>query len=187
MHNELLKMNDKFRKLSELGAEEFDHVDGSLADHQKGTKKLLEQWGASVDLQDAGLYHAVYGTAGFAENMVSIEQRRDIADIIGTSAEEIVYQYCACAREEFFAKIGNEPEPEFKNRFTGKSYRLTSGMLKNFCELTAANEIEIAIDNAEFMAQHGADLRQLFTRMAPYLNAAALEKVENVFLDNITY
>jgi len=32
--------------------------------------------------------------------------------------------------------------------FAGQSYTLSEGMLRGFCELTAANEIEVAIDNS---------------------------------------
>ncbi|HEX7028496.1 MAG TPA: hypothetical protein VF268_14745, partial [Gammaproteobacteria bacterium] len=137
-----------------------------------------------ADLQDAGLYHAAYGTASFAESMVSISQRHEIAAIIGESAEEIVYQYCACDRKAFFARIGDEHNPEFKNRFTGEFYYLGSGMLKKFCELTAANEVEIAIDNPEFVAENGAALRDLLTRMTPYLSTAAQAKIRKVFGDH---
>lgn len=179
-----LTMNDKFQKLSALGAGEFGHIDGLLIDHLKGTKNLLEQWGAPADLQDAGLYHAAYGTTGFAESMVSISQRHDIAAIIGEWAEEIVYQYCACDRKEFFAKIGSEPNPEFKNRFTGETYYLSPDMLNNFCELTAANEIEIATDNPEFVTKHGSELRYLFNQMAPYLSTAAQKAIKNVLEDD---
>lgn len=54
-------------------------------------------------------------------------------------------------------------------------------MLRNFCELTAANEIEIAIDNSEFMSQHGIGLSRLFIQMTPYLSNAAQAKAIEIF------
>ena len=89
-------MSDKFQALAALGAGDLEHLDGSLIEHLNGTNNLLQQWGAAIDLQDAGLYHAVYGTAGFSQNLVSTDQRDKISAIIGEAAEEIVYQYCAC-------------------------------------------------------------------------------------------
>jgi len=174
-------MNENFQKLSKLGAGEFEHIGGSLIDHLKGTHKLLQDWASSSILQNAGLYHAAYGTAGFDENFVSTNHRKDISLIIGNKAEEIVYQYCACSRQDFFSRIGIEPNPQFKNRFTGESYHLEADMLNNFCELTAANEIEIAIGNPSFIKEHGAGLKVLFTKMAPYLSLAAQSKVAEVF------
>lgn len=174
-------MKEKFQQLAELGARDFAHVNGTLIEHLEGTSQLLEKWGASAELQDAGLYHAAYGTAGFEETLVSTDQRDQIAAIIGDAAEEIVYQYCACDRKDFFSKIGASSNPEFRNRFTGESYYLAEGMLKDFCELTAANEIEIARSNEYFLKQYGPDLNQLFTKMAPYLTRVARKDVAEVF------
>ncbi len=174
-------MSEKFESLAKLDAGEFQHLDGSLIDHLKGTQDILARWGASTELQDAGLYHAAYGTAGFSESLVSTDQREKIASIIGSEAEEIVYQYCASDRETFFSRIGRDSNPVFPNRFTGKTYSLTENMLRDFCELTAANEIEIAIDNPDFLGQYGAELKELFLQMTPYLSAFAQQEVTKVF------
>lgn len=174
-------MSNKFHILAELGAGEFEHLDGSLINHLNATKELLEQWGASIELQDAGLYHGVYGTDGFSQHLVSTSQRGKIAAIIGSLSEEIVYQYCACDRGVFFPVIGIEKNPKFLNRFTGESHPIPESALRDFCELTAANEIEIAIDNPEFVNQHGIELSKLFRNMAPYLSAVAQEKATAIF------
>lgn len=174
-------MNDKFESLAELDAGDFQHLDGSLIDHLKGTKEILKKWGASIELQDAGLYHAAYGTAGFSQNLVSIDQREKVTGIISSAAEEIVYQYCACDRETFFSRIGRDPTPVFPNRFTSESYTLSENMLRDFCELTAANEIEIAIDNPGFLAQYGVELNDLFIQMAPYLSKVAQKHTTEIF------
>lgn len=174
-------MIDKFMQLQALGAGDFAHIDGSLLDHLNGTRELLRQWGANTALQDAGLFHAAYGTAGFSHNLVSIDQRKTIADIIGTNAEEIVYQYCACERNTFFAVIGETDKPQFPNRFTGKRYFLTESLLSDFCELTAANEVEIARNNKDFLDQHGAGLKRIFKAMTPHLSLAARHKTAEVF------
>ena len=174
-------MNQKFRKLAELGAGDFEHIDGSLIEHLRGTRNLLEKWSASEVLKDAGLYHAAYGTAGFEENLVSTTQRSEIAKIIGREAEEIVYQYCACDREYFFNQFGVENAPEFRNRFTGELYQLSPSLMFQFCELTAANETEIAIDNPKFIADHGSGLNSLFVSMSPYLSEAAKLETALIF------
>ncbi len=173
--------NNKWHKLFQLGAEGFEHVDGSLMEHLNGTRALLREWSASDVLQNAGLYHAAYGTAGFDECLASVQQRGEIARIIGEEAEELVYQYCACDRDDFFSKIGVKNNPEFLNRFTGQQYYLSDKLLKQFCELTAANETEIAMDNAEFMQQYGEELRELFQNMKPYLSRSSWTKVVDVF------
>ena len=173
-------MNEKFQELSKLGAGDFDHIDGNLIDHLRGTQKLLKEWSASAILQDAGLYHAAYGTAGFNEILVSIEQRDKISQIIGNEAEDIVYLYCACDRDHFWPQIGVVPEPRFKNRFTGQSFQLGSQQLHDFCELTVANEIEIAMDNPPFINQYGQSLYSIFRNMSAYISKSACISVERV-------
>ena len=173
-------MDEKFKQLSALGAGDFDHIDGTLVDHLLGTQSLLKQWKASVVLQDAGLYHAAYGTAGFSESLVSTNQRDKIAGIIGKEAEEIVYLYCACDRDYFWPQFANSSNPEFKNRFTGQVFHLNQQKLNQFCELTAANELEIANDNQAFINQYGQGLYTLFKNMQGYLSSYANLSVEAV-------
>lgn len=72
-------MSDKFQLLFDLGAGEFEHLNGSLIEHLNGTRNLLREWGAVTELQDAGLYHAAYGTAGFSESLVSTNQRHKVS------------------------------------------------------------------------------------------------------------
>ena len=175
-------MEEKFKKLAQLGAGEFVHLNSSLIEHLKATKDLLKDWGASDVLQDAGLYHAAYGTAGFEQSLVSPNQRMEITSIIGKDAEEIIYQYCACDRQDFFGKIVEEAPLLFLNRFTEESYFLSEKVLKNFCELTVANELELAMNNTAFADEHGDGLYQLFSKMKPYLSDEALRQTKLILL-----
>ena len=173
-------MEEKFRQLSELGAGDFEHLDGSLIDHLNGTKALLERWAASKELQDAGLYHAAYGTAGFSEHLVATSQRHKIAGIIGKRAESIVYLYCACDRDFFWPQFGKSEPLVFKNRFNEESFQPSTEQVKDFCELTVANELEIAQGNSGFIEQSGAFLLALFTNMRPWLSKNANLSVHQV-------
>lgn len=173
-------MDYKFKRLSELGAGDFEHIDGVLIDHLIGTRSLLKQWQASAILQDAGLYHAAYGTSGFSKNLVSTDHRDKIASIIGKEAEQIVYLYCACDRDYFWPQFANSSNPEFKNRFTGQVFELNQQQLKEFCELTAANELEIANGNQDFVNKYGRGLYTLFKNMQRYLSSNAILSVEAV-------
>jgi len=174
-------MDEKVMQLSDMGAGEFEHVNGALLDHLNGTRDILLSWDASAALQDAGLYHAAYGTAGFDEQFVSIEQRHSIAQIIGKEAENFVYLYCACDRNHVWPQFGVEKHIEYKDRFTNELLILTHQELHCFCELTAANELEIALNNPGFVCEHGQALYDLFTRMEYYLSARAMRSVRKVF------
>ena len=84
-------MDTKFKQLTALGAADVAHINGTLIDNLKGTRDILASWSASQTLQDAGLNHAAFGTAGFEEQMVSANQRANIGKIIGAQPDEIVY------------------------------------------------------------------------------------------------
>ena len=162
-----------WQRLLALGAGEFAHVNGSLAAHLHGTEALLRRWGAREVLCLAALYHAVYGTDGITGSLASLGARRRIAELIGGEAEGIVYLYGACARDQFHPRIGSPDEVRFADRYTGTEYPIDEARLRDFCELSVANELELAFGNGAFRAKHRASLRQLFDRMAPHLSEPA--------------
>ena len=164
---------DKFGMLQELGAGDFQHLNGSLEAHLKGTEKVLMDWGSSELLQIAGLFHAAYGTAGFDEHMVSLSQRQEIARIIGSDEEALVYLYCSCDRDYVFPQFGKVLEIQFKDRFTDSIFKLEGRRLKAFCELTVANELELVYSNQEFKHTYGTELFELFNRMDSLLSLEA--------------
>jgi hypothetical protein len=174
-------MDAKFRQLIELSAGEFEHVNGLLIAHLEGTRCLLKAWNASKVLQDAGWYHAAYGRPAFAQNVFELSKREDVAVVIGNDVENIVYHYCACDREAFFAQFGLVGTPVFYNHITSKKSAVSFEMLQNLCELIAANETEIAINNSNYVALHGAELVDLFRRMQTFLSSNAQRKIHHVF------
>lgn len=178
LDNQEERQQRQFSELEKLGAGDFAHLNGSLKEHLMGTRDLLLEFEASEKLASAGLFHAAYGTAGFESNMVGLEQRHRIAKIIGEQAEAIVYTYCACDRAFTFKHFDDQTDFKFRNRFTGSEEALSVEGANDFCLLTVANELELAIDSADFKAQHGQGLYELFKRMYPFLNAKAIGKVE---------
>ncbi|NMH64500.1 DUF6817 domain-containing protein [Shewanella salipaludis] len=164
---------DKFGMLQDLGAGDFQHLNGSLEAHLKGTEKVLKSWGSIELLQVAGLYHAAYGTAGFDENMVSLNQRQEIARVIGNNEEALVYLYCSCDRDYVFPQFGKVQEIQFKDRFNGSVFKLDDSMAKLLCELTVANELELVYSSQEFKLKYGAELMELFQGMDSYLSYEA--------------
>jgi hypothetical protein len=178
-------MDAKFRQLIELGAGKFEHVDGSLIAHLEGTRCLLKAWNASAVLQDAGLYHAAYGTSVFEQNLFELSQRKEVAVVIGNDAENIVYHYCACERDSFFAQFGQIDKPIFYDRITTQKSIISAELLQQLCELTVANEIEVAINNPGFIAKNGSELLALFSSMQKFLSPSAYRKVQHVFVSNL--
>ena len=177
---------DKFAMLKALGAGDFQHLNGSLEAHLNGTESILKQWGSSELLQTAGLFHAAYGTAGFDENMVSLNQRQEIASVIGEAEEALVYLYCACDRDFVFAQFGKVDPIEFKDRFNGQLFALELQTARQLCELTVANELELVYSSEEFKAKYGSELLELFQRMDDYLSPQARSAYRSALSDLVT-
>lgn len=173
------KTDVRFKVLASLGAGEFEHLNGKLIKHLTGTYALLKAWKATGYLSDAGLFHAAYGTAGFDESMVSLDQRTKITGVIGVEAEALVYLYCSCDRAFVFdRKIANRPI-FFRDRFTEKTFHLEETQARALCELTVANELELLLSSDEFAAKYGAELFELFENIQFYLTDTAIQAYQS--------
>ncbi len=178
-------MDARFKALEALNAGDFQHLNGDLASHLKGTVSILKSWGASELLQTAGLFHAAYGTAGFDQNMVSLKQRDSIAKTIGKNEEALVYLYCSCDRGFVFPQFGRQTPIQFKDRFNEKLFPLDYETTKLFCELTVANELELVLTSEAFKKEHGKGLLSLFLGMETYLSSNAIKAFKDA-LENVT-
>jgi hypothetical protein len=165
-------IEELFAELQALGAGEFEHFNGSLEAHLRGTEALLREWGASESLRVAGLFHAVYGTDGYNPALTTLADRNVISELIGPATEELVYLYGACNRKVFYPRIGTEEQLTFADRFTNSEYAITPSQLAALCELILANELEIASDSAEFRAKNRAALSQEFERFSGVVSEA---------------
>ena len=162
-----MKTSDElFARLQALGAGEFEHLNGSLAAHLRGTERMLREWGGSEPLCTAGLYHAVYGTDGYDPALAPLAERGVIAKLIGAEAEALAYLYGACNRTVFYPRVGTAAQLVFADRFSNGEYDLRAGQLSQLCELIVANELELASNNAGFRTKHAAAMSRLFDRMS---------------------
>jgi hypothetical protein len=159
--------------LRALGAEGVLHVAGSLAAHLERTGEWLRRFGARDALCRAGRHHAVYGTAGIHGALVPLARRPSIAATIGDEAEAIVYRYAACDRDRFHPRIGGADECMFADRFERRDYVLTAAELRDFCELTFANELDLVATSPAFRRKHRDDLLELSARMRVHASDAA--------------
>jgi hypothetical protein len=160
-------------QLQKLGADRFAHVNGTLERHLHATMLLLRRWGNPEPVCLAGLYHAVYGTGGIRGRLAGLDARSGVAEVIGKEAEALAYLYGACDRERFHPRIGTPAQWIFVDRFTGCEYPITEAALRAFCEMTVANELELAEASVSFRERHRTELRLLFARMRGLISAAA--------------
>ena len=67
------------------------HSGTTLIEHLKGVHDILKKGGAPQYLQDAGLFHSIYGTTVFKHESTS--NRDLVRELIGEQAEELVYEF----------------------------------------------------------------------------------------------
>jgi hypothetical protein len=159
------------------GAAGIAHPGGTLLTHLERVHALLTGWGARPALRLAGLCHAYYGTDGFPAALGDPGRRAELAAITGAEAERLVYFYASCDRRFSYPHL-TEREGPFKDRFTGAVLRPPRGLRRDFAELTAANELDIAAVNPDLRARHGPGLLRLFTSWHALLSAAAWQAAE---------
>lgn len=165
--------------LQSAGAGAIDHPGGTLLAHLERVSALLASWGARPALVTAGLCHAFYGTDGFAVALLGLDQRAELANAIGEEAEDLVYFYASCDRKASYRTLA-EHDAEFVDRFTDERTRPTSGQRRDFAELTAANELDIAAVSPQMRERHGPGLLDLFTRWRPLLSERAWEHAQSI-------
>ncbi|MGX1627128.1 DUF6817 domain-containing protein [Streptomyces albidoflavus] len=158
--------------LGERGAGRLPHPGGDLATHLRRVHSQLATWGARPALQLAGLCHAFYGTDSFPTALLPLPRRAELAAVIGEEAEELVYLYASCDRPATYPGLA-DPEAPFHDRFTGTTTLPSLAARRDFAEISAANELDLAAHDPDFRAAHGPDLLALFTRVSSLLSPAA--------------
>lgn len=171
--------------LRACGADGMEHPGGTLLAHLLRVRERLAAWGARPALQLAGLCHAFYGTDGFAATLLPLERRDELRAAIGAEAEGLVYFYASCDREASYPRLQQDDGP-YRNRFTGEVLTPTLRQRRDFAELTAANELDIASVSEEFRNTWGADLLALFTRLRPLLSEPAWHDVRGELVLRVT-
>jgi hypothetical protein len=81
----------------------------------------------------------------------------ELTAAIGEEAGWLVCFYVSCDRR-FSCHHLTQPAGAFRNRFPGTVLSLPRAMRRNFAELTAASEPDIAAVNPGLRAQHGPGL-----------------------------
>ncbi|MFF1719954.1 DUF6817 domain-containing protein [Streptomyces sviceus] len=158
--------------LRRLGADRVPHPGGTLLAHLERVRVQLALWDARPVLQLAGLCHAFYGTDGFPVGLLPLDRRTELASVIGPDAEAIVHFYASCDRKASYAHLA-DPAPAFRDRFTGRVYAPSPLLCRDFAELTAANELDLARRDPAFRERWGPELLALLTRFRPLLSQPA--------------
>jgi hypothetical protein len=174
-------MLDKIRRLIELSAGEFEHIDMQLIAHLDGTRCMLKAWGARDALQQAGLFHQAYSKGKIKDKTyISQPQRQLIAAVIGQDSEVIVYHYCACDRETFFNSLLLTNKPDYIDRFLQHPVPLEPQLLRDLCEMFVATELELALNDPQKNLLGEQKFRAFLLKLSPYLSRGANNKITQV-------
>ena len=87
-----MNIDSKIQFLKKIGCDEVGHKNQTLLDHLIGVYNLLKSWDVPEYVQDAGLFHSVYGTTYFKPQMIT--SREMVKELIGDQAEILAYLYC---------------------------------------------------------------------------------------------
>ena len=87
----------KINFLEKIGTNEIPHGEGTLLDHLVGVSEILKEMNALEYVQDAGLFHSIYGIDIFHHQIWS--DRQVVQDLIGEQAEHLVYLFYVLDRD----------------------------------------------------------------------------------------
>lgn len=165
------------RLLEGRGAAGIEHPGGTLLAHLVRTSRTLERWGAGPDLVAAGLCHAAYGTDGFPQALLTLDERPKLAAIVGRRAELIVYMYCSADRADLHPQLAgggvDDPPIVHRDRLDGRVTEPTAALVRAYAELTFANELDLIATSAAFAAANGPAIRALLTPWRHHVSEAA--------------
>jgi hypothetical protein len=155
-------------------ADTIPHRNGSLLEHLLATEEILRSWGSAEPLCLAGLCHAAYGTDGFALSLVPLADRSLLAETAGAAVEKIVYLYASCDRAVVYPQLPGRGPVAFRDRFVDGTVEPSEDELRDFVDLTLANELEIvsstagtASDGQSVPDWFGPLVAQMATRASP--------------------
>ena len=77
---------------------DLDHSNTGYLNHSIGVFNILKEMGASDHVCLAGLYHSVYGTDSYQQNIPL--DRNELKNIIGEYAENLVFNFCSFGNKE---------------------------------------------------------------------------------------
>jgi hypothetical protein len=124
--------------LGQAHANDVRHSGRALYDHLLGTHDFLRMWGNDDDVCHAGLFHSIYGTRHFRHRAWPLDDRATIRDLIGKTAEFLVYLFCVTDRPRALLTAVNS----LRDHHSGDLLVLWPETLRDLREIEAANLLD---------------------------------------------
>jgi uncharacterized protein DUF6817 len=175
-------MPKTFKQLTDflvnLGIEQVAHTQKNYLAHLISVYKLMQASGCDEELCRAGLFHSIYGTERFQGFKLPLEQRPELAEMIGSRAERLAYWNCVMDRSSLDKLLSQAHEPYLlRNRESGEMMPLTRRELDDLCSVHLYDWLEQAPRSS-----FGWDYRkQAYRQMAERLGGLAVQAYDKVF------
>jgi SM-20-related protein len=152
------------------------HSGSTLIEHLIGVRDKLAQWECRPAVRFAGLYHSIYGTENFRQQTVPVAERPRVAQVIGTEAEHLAYEFCMLTMRGFLTEI--EADLDATGGHLRDSGRQRAAEKLDLLHLFAANWLE---QMPRMRAIQRSTHVSLFRKIRPLLPRAAQEDIEAAF------
>ena len=167
--------------LLSLGTDEVAHTGGDFLHHLQAVQRVLEEFGAEPAVSRAGLFHSIYGTQGFQDFSLPIEERDQMKERIGERSEFIAYCNCVMDRDTLDASVvralAGESDLEIRNREGGPAIPLTREQLTDLAQVHLFDWLE----QVERSDRGWGYRREAYRGMAELIGPSAVAAYDAVF------
>lgn len=172
-----LPMKTMTDRIIALGADKVQHTGKTYLAHAIGVYKLMKSWGEDDEICRAAMFHSIYGTEGFQDFTLPLEQRDAMREFIGDRAEWLAYVNSAMKRDTFYCQVALTREKyPITDRLTGDTMQLTVQEFQDLIRLHLCDMLEQVERDNVWDSQ-----REIFRQMAVRTGGAALECYDTVF------
>lgn len=162
--------------LNDYGATTALHSGGNFLDHLKGVERILDRWGAPLDIRLAGLMHSIYGTEGFPA--ISEVDRPQVEALLGEGPANLVSLFCAMDPQSLVESIvGGRPALRARSRAPLKA---TQDQIDALLLIHLANTAE-QLPRLRHLQDVIVDDRVMYQRVRPYVLPAARAELDSLF------
>lgn len=149
------------------------HSGATLFEHLKGVYDKLVAWQCEQPIAFAGLFHSVYGTTSFRRQTLPLSARPKIAEIIGSEAEELAFEFCSLDTRQFTTQLRAKVR-----RDGAKGREILSPKEDALLHVFTANWLE---QFPRMRARQKSRNVSFFKEMRPLLCASAVSEIDQIF------
>jgi len=165
--------------LKSANADKLNHSGETLYDHLYGVYKVLVEWGCPQRVCLAGLFHSVYGTTFFKQNIFTDVQRPLVQNVIGTDAERLAWIFCKLRRSSLYTALTSDVSNLFVRGGDGTIIPVSRQEVIDLMVILWANALEQ--DRRRSYTRNARD-QQAFLDAKDVLPNKALVELRNFYL-----